>query len=157
MNKCINLKHRQRNYKYYLYCTALKKIIQYEDCKNCKFKEYKKKTVVNGSIQFKSVSIKNKSSKLAKLERNRTSLFIDDLTHCIICGKPKDNIHEVFFGKNRLNSIMYNQVIPLCLKHHQEIHKNSELNLYYKQIGQKKFENNHTRDEFIKIFGKNYL
>ena len=121
------------------------------------------KTVQN-SLQNSAKTLqkmKNKTKKLAKMERNRKSIFTDDLEHCYLCGRPKEHIHEIIYGKNRLNSIKYNFVIPLCANHHtgkDGIHFNKELNLYYKRLCQIYFENNlGDRTDFIKIFGRSYL
>ena len=90
------------------------------------------KTVQN-SLQNSAKTLqkmKNKTKKLAKIERNRKSVFTDDLEHCYLCGRPKEHIHEIIYGKNRLNSIKYNFVIPLCANHHtgkDGIHFNKEL------------------------------
>ena len=105
----------------------------------------------------KTAKMKNKSNKLAKLERNRTSLFTDDLTCCIICGKPKDHLHEIFFGSNRLNSIRYKLVIPVCFECHSKIHNNVELQREWFIKGQTKFNEVYPDLDFIEIFGKNYL
>lgn len=42
--------------------------------------------------------MKKKSTKLAKLEKNRYSIFTDDYTHCYYCHnyKIKLDIHEVY-------------------------------------------------------------
>jgi hypothetical protein len=37
------------------------------------------------------------------------------------------------------------------------VHFNKELDMLLKQKGQEAFERNHTRAEFRKIFGRNYL
>lgn len=109
----------------------------------------------------KKAKMHNKSKKLTKLERNRTSVFTDDLEHCYLCGKPREHLHEIIYGKNRVNSIKYNFVLPLCANHHtgkDGIHFNKELDLYYKRLCQIYFENNiGNRTEFIKIFGRSYL
>ena len=144
--KCKHLKTRSRKYRYYNYCTKLKKEIQYNDCKICNLKEYK---------SYKP--LKQKTSKQAKLEKNRFSLFTDDLSKCIICGKPKEHIHEIFPGSYRKQSIKYHMVLPLCFHHHKLMHEDAELCSYWKRLCQQKFEENYTRSEFIKIFGRSYL
>ena len=154
---CKNLRIRTKKGVHYKYCILLKKIIT-DECYNCINKEYK---------EFKKLSTKNvnksnkRNSKITKLERNRTSIFTDDLDHCIVCGNNKDNLHEIIYGKNRLNSMKYGFVIPLCFNHHvgnRGIHNNRELDLYYKRKCQEYFENNiGSRLEFIRIFGKSYL
>jgi len=50
-------------------CKRTKIILNIKKCNDCEFKEYK---------LFNS-KIKNRTSKLAKLERNRSSVFTDDL------------------------------------------------------------------------------
>ena len=123
--------------------------------KSEEYKEVKK-------LSTKNVNKSNKrNSKITKLERNRTSIFTDDLEHCIICGNKKDNLHEILYGRNRLNSMKYGFVIPLCFDHHvgnRGIHYNRKLDLFYKKKCQECFENNiGDRLEFIRIFGKSYL
>ena len=176
----------------YLYCNELRKEIIFNDCKGCPYKEYKVcrnssfegnfgrkkdknnetcvKTNKNSAIQHKTYSkmlkkvpIKKKSSKLAKLEKERFSLFTDDLEHCIICGKSPINKHEIFFGSaNRQKSMKYGLVIPLCTaEHHNQIeckgiHFNKELRNEWHIKGQLKFEEVYSDLEFLEIFGENY-
>ncbi|MBR2248149.1 MAG: hypothetical protein IKE89_03325 [Bacilli bacterium] len=103
--------------------------------------------------------MKNKSSKLSKLERNRFSLFTDDLDTCIICKKQKNDINEIFRGRNRQNSMIYGLCIPLCRKCHTRITDNYELESEWKIKGQLKFQEyyNKTTEDFIEIFKRNYL
>ena len=154
---CIYLKQKlNRN----LECKKQKKLINIRECNNCKYKEYKctefQKNSANSTL--KNSTLHNKSAKLAKLERNRYSVFTDDLEHCIICGNKKDHLHEIFFGSNRKKSMQYNFVIPLCHECHTEMHRNKEWQEYWHVKGQKYWEENiRGREEFIKTFGKNYL
>ena len=155
--QCKNLRIRTKKGVHYKYCTLLKKIIT-DECCNCINKEYKEVK----KLSTKNVNKSNKrSSKITKLERNRTSIFTDDLDHCIICSDNKDNLHEIIYGKNRLNSMKYGFVIPLCFNHHvgnRGIHSNRDLDLFYKRKCQKYFEENiGDRLDFIRIFGKSYL
>lgn len=92
----------------------------------------------------------------------RFSVLYPELDCCCICGSPYIEKHEVFYGKGiREKSIKYGLVIPLCAKHHRDskegIHFNKEINLNYKRMAQKKFEETHTREEFIKEFRKSVL
>lgn len=150
---CKYLRIRTKKGVHYKYCTLLKKEIN--KCYNCMNKEYK---------EVKKLSTRNvnkRNSKITKLERNRTSIFTNDLEHCIICGNKKDNLHEIIYGRNRLNSMKYGFVLPLCFNHHvgnRGIHYNRELDLFYKRKCQEYFENNiGNRLDFIRIFGKSYL
>lgn len=51
--------------------------------------------------------------------------------------------------------------VYLCLEHHisgkEAVHNNAEMMRLLREDGQKAFEQNHTREEFMELFGKNYL
>lgn len=98
--------------------------------------------------------MKKKSSKLAKLERNRFSVFFDDLNTCMNCGKVwQITKHEIFEGKNRQNSMKYGFVLPLCLKCHQQLQEDTEFNKEWKNKAIDYFEENiGTADDFRRIF-----
>ena len=100
---------------------------------------------------------KRKRSKVRELERKRYSILTDDLSVCFKCKRPKNDLHEIYEGKNRQNSMIHGFVIPLCRECHFWIHHDIQMNEYYKQMCQKKFEENHTRDEFMDIIHRNYL
>lgn len=134
-----------------LYCNKLKREIKTSECSNCKYKEY--------PIKSNPTKLKKRTSKQAKLERNRFSILTNDLDHCVICSSKKDHLHEVFFGRNRANSIKYGCVIPLCSTHHTEMHRNKEWQDYWHIVAQKRFMEYYHKsvDEFIEIFKINYL
>lgn len=99
-------------------------------------------------------------------DNQRFSILTEDLEHCIICGRPNVNKHEIFFGTaNRQLSKNYGLVIPLCeAEHHNQyackgIHFDKDLCEKWQRIGQQTFMEyyNKTADEFRLIFGKNYL
>lgn len=108
--------------------------------------------------------LKTKSNKLAKLERERFSLFTDDLEHCIICHKSPVNKHEIFGGSaNRKKSMEYGLVIPLCTcEHHDQIncrgiHFDKKLRNEWHIKGQAMFNKTYPNLNFKDIFGKNYI
>ena len=101
--------------------------------------------------------MKQKSSKLAKLERNRTSILTDDLEHCYLCGCPVVDMHEIYGAGNRKASMRNGFCVPLCRHHHIQVTTTCYENSWLKMICQMKFEGTHTRDEFMAIIGKNYL
>ena len=101
--------------------------------------------------------MKQKTSKLAKLERNRTSIITDDLSHCFVCGMRKQHLHEVFFGKNRVNSMKYACVVPLCAFCHSKVHSQVQLDLKLKKLTQEVFIEVYEDVDFLSIFHKNYL
>lgn len=100
--------------------------------------------------------MKFKSKKLAKLERNRFSILTCDLTTCIECGRPKQDLNEIYPGRNRQNSMKYGLVIPMCRRCHTEYTNNREMQLKWMKIGQKAFEELYDKD-FLDIFKRNYL
>lgn len=91
----------------------------------------------------------------AKLERNRFSVFTDDLEHCYFCKRPKDDLHEILYGSNRLNSMRYGYVLPLCREHHNMFHSNQALTKEWAKKCQEHFEENH-QVTWLDIFHKNY-
>lgn len=145
---CKYLRKRSKKYLLYWYCKFNRLVITLDKCKSCselKYKEIK--------------AIKNKTKKQAKLENSRYSIITDDLKHCYICTQnglkdiPKDDLHEVYGGSNRKRSIENGFVVPLCRKCHQD----NEILKFLKRFIQKEYEKKHTREDFIKLIGKNYL
>ena len=175
MKYCKHLKKRKNK----PYCNIIRKEITLSQCQECVDKEFrfpvkrkiennKKSTVFvkNGTFYTRNThstvnnraKMKNKSNKLAKLERKRKSVFTNDLKHCYLCGKNKEELHEIFAGRNRLNSIKYNLVLPLCHECHSLNQNNLFFNDYWHKQGQLYFEEHYgTRDKFISIFRRNYL
>lgn len=103
--------------------------------------------------------MKKKSKELRKLERNRYSVFYEDLGTCMNCGSTYCvTKHEIFEGKNRQNSMIYGFVLPLCLDCHRELQEHSIFSLKWKIKSQQYFEDYiGTREDFISIFRRNYL
>lgn len=96
-------------------------------------------------------------NSLRQLERNRYSVFYEDLTTCMNCGSTYQMTkHEIFEGKNRRNSMIYGFVLPLCLRCHMSLQEDKEFNDIWKKKAQTYFEKDHTREEFINIFRRNY-
>lgn len=88
--------------------------------------------------------------------------IIQKRKRCFKCGTPYVEDHHIFFGTaNRKLSEKYGLKLWLCPKHHrtgpEAPHRNREVDLEYKELGQMVFEENHTREEFRNIFGKNHL
>jgi hypothetical protein len=71
--------------------------------------------------------------------------------------------HEIFFGKNRQKSIDYGLVVFLTPQMHNAsnngVHYNHDFDLELKRLGQQAAMEYYgwTTQEFIKIFGKNYI
>lgn len=103
--------------------------------------------------------MKKKRYKISKLEKERYSIVTDDLEHCYLCGGIKNHLHEVFYGSNRVNSMRYGCVIPLCDSCHTKIHQDIELDLGVKKLLESAFLGVYECDIdfFIKIFHFNYI
>ena len=103
--------------------------------------------------------MRKKSKHLRILEKNRYSVFYDDLKTCCNCGSQyQPTRHEIFEGRNRKNSMKYGFVLPLCLSCHRELQENKEFNDKWKQEAQMYFETRiGTREDFLSIFHRNYL
>lgn len=98
-------------------------------------------------------------NKVKKLERNRFSILTDNLDMCYLCGRRKQHLHEVFFGRNRQLSMKYGCVVPLCFSCHEKVHNDYATDLKLKQECQKRYMKYYEVDEeaFIKTFRTNYL
>lgn len=102
----------------------------------------------------KSGQMKKKSSKQAKLERQRDKGIVKEGI-CEFCGKYSKYLdpHEIFGGSNRKRSILNNFVKKLCRKCHSDEKVIAKLRIET----QKEYEKTHTRAEFIAIVGRSYL
>ena len=81
---------------------------------------------------------------------------------CFMCHTTQDlHCHHIFGGPNRKWSEKYGLKIWLCAKHHNMsdagVHFNKPLDLQVKQIAQREFEDTYSREDFMRIFGRNYL
>lgn len=98
-------------------------------------------------------------SKITRLERQRFSILTNDLTRCYLCGKPKNHIHEIYFGKNRVNSMKWGCCVPLCYSCHNGsngVHHNEQLNIMLKKKCRKKFDEVYHEIDFVSIFHQTY-
>lgn len=48
------------------------------------------------TILKRNTPIKKRTAKQNKIEKQRFSILTTDFTKCYICGKPKNEIHELF-------------------------------------------------------------
>ena len=93
------------------------------------------------------------------------SIIQDDLKYCYLTGRT-DNLqkHHIYFGpKLRKISDKYGFWVWLTGHYHNQSNEGvhgkdgHELDMRLKRVCQRKFEETHSRDEFISIIGKNYL
>jgi len=145
--KCKYHRIRSKKYQYYGYCTKFKKEVSLY-CKECK-----------GNIEYKEQrTLKSRTNRQAKREKERFSIIYRDLTKCCNCGsKTGIEKNEVFEGSYRQTSIRYGMVCPLCETCHTQFHNDIMFNLFYKVMFEKEFLKTHSKEEFIKIFGQDYI
>lgn len=96
-------------------------------------------------------------------EMKRFSL-LQDTKECYVCGTTQNiHIHEVFYGRNRQNSIKDGCCVYLCGKHHnlsnEGVHFDKKLDLKLKQLAEQKWCKyyNKTPEDFRKRYYCNYL
>lgn len=93
------------------------------------------------------------------------SIIQKDKDHCFICGMNRNleplDCHHVFFGQNRKKSDKYGLTVYI---HHNKchlngVHKNAKLDRALKKVAQKVAMRRYgwTAEEFIAIFGRNYI
>ena len=85
-----------------------------------------------------------------------------DQGRCFLCGRTQNlELHHIMHGTaNRRLATLYGLTCLLCHTHHTGkfgVHNDAELNRQLQMIAQTAFERTHTRQEWIKIFEKNYL
>lgn len=77
---------------------------------------------------------------------------------CYLCGSQISEEHHLIFGRGmRELSEQYGLVIQLCRACHEEMHRNKVMMAWSKAEGQRRFEAEHGHEEYMKIFGRNYL
>lgn len=96
--------------------------------------------------------IKKKSSKLAKLEKNRFSIITNNLEKCYFCELPREDLHEVFCGRNRQRSIKWGLVIPICRIHHRKITDDEKFNEVMEDIARNIFIKKYGKEKFLEEF-----
>lgn len=94
---------------------------------------------------------------------NRFSILQNE-KKCYVCGQELGlHTHEVFFGKNRQNSIEDGCCVYLCGRHHnlskEGVHFNHSLDLKLKKEMEKKWLETYdkTIENFIERYGRNYI
>lgn len=89
------------------------------------------------------------------------------MDNCIFCGKPTENVHHLVYGNSKRTLSDSDELLfPLCLKHHDEIHRNGTAGMMSKIIGQLAYERDRcaegkskedARELFRKRYGVSYL
>ena len=105
---------------------------------------------------------------------NKESIITDWMEFCVICGAKTENIHHAIPGTaNRAKADKYGLVMPLCVRCHDDIHRNPKMTTMRKIIGQLAYEKEAAidycvtdnkellkqtiRDDFMEVFGKSHI
>ena len=88
--------------------------------------------------------------------------ILQDRFECFICGTAEGlESHHIFFGNpNRKHSEEDGLKVWLCHTHHRgnvSVHFNRTMDLKLKRFAQQKYEETHTREEFMERYGRNWL
>ena len=90
--------------------------------------------------------------------------IIQSKKKCFICSKQTGlHDHHIYFGvAKRPISEKHGFKVWLCYEHHEGTYgvhgsKGHELDIFLKQTCQKKYEETHSRNEFIALIGRNYI
>lgn len=87
------------------------------------------------------------------------SIIPDDSDEaCYICGRGGAlQVHHMCHGSRRKMADKYGLTVHLCPACHMALHDKGTLDLELEQRAQRVFEQRYGHDEFMRIFGKNYL
>ena len=104
-----------------------------------------------------------KLGKKKKRKKHSNSILNSQKGTCFLCGKHiQTEEHHIFGGANRSLSEEYGLEVHLCMECHRTgknaVHSNKNTMDYLHRIGQEAFERRiGSKEEFMKIFGRNYL
>ena len=122
-----------------------------------------------GMMRKTPLRAKKKYQYRPKPMKKTESIMQTDKSRCYLCRRPNqyglnglEEHHAIEGNGRRPISEQYGLKVYVCgITCHREgpnsIHKNEEVALKVKQDAQRKFEETHTREEWIEAFTKNYL
>ena len=88
--------------------------------------------------------------------------IIQEKKECYVCKMTLGlHSHHIFGAANRKKSEQHGLKVWLCGYHHNlsnmGVHFYKPLDIKLKRLAQEKYEETHTREEFMREFGRNYL
>lgn len=120
-------------------------------------------------VQRTPLRAKKRYQYKPKKQKPTESIIQPDKSYCFLCGSRTSHgldaleEHHIFEGNGKRSlSEQYGLKIYLCgSKCHREgagsAHKNKLVKEMLHRLAQEKFEETRTREEFVLVFGKNYL
>lgn len=77
---------------------------------------------------------------------------------CYFCKTTQGlHTHHCLFGSNRKMADKYGLTVRLCYKCHNDVHMHHDKALILMQLAQKVFEEHYGHEEYMRVFGRNYL
>ncbi len=110
-----------------------------------------------------------KPGKKKKRSLHSPSILQPDGRTCWLCEHLDHNCtkyryleeHHIYGGPNRSISEQHGFKVKLCPAHHREgleaVHQNIKNMRRLQQEAQRKYEETHTREQFMRLIGRNYL
>ncbi len=104
-----------------------------------------------------------------KRKRHKKSIIRQQAGTCYLCVKLHGDYrthrvlheHHIFGGPNRSASEAEGLKVSLCPEHHETgpeaVHRNIQIMRMVQQAGQAEYEKTHSREEFMRLFGRNYI
>lgn len=84
--------------------------------------------------------------------------IIQDTKRCYLCGNTQFlHNHHIFPGSRRQLSDRLGLTVYLCARCHGIVHTDPQTIKRLQVIGQRKYEETHTREDFIRTFGKSFI
>lgn len=112
---CIYFKNRRKDYVRYTYCTIKRCKIEYEECKHCDKKEYKKVKPIK-PVSKKRTTVSKKTYGIVLMRDKR----------CRLCGRINYlQLHHILYRSERKDLIDEpKNCIMLCSDCHSLVHRN---------------------------------
>ena len=115
MVQCRNFKIRQKHYNKFIWCNFYKKVITYEDCKNCLNRNLVRNKPIK-KVGNKKISVKKEIYQ---------KVYERDNGICRLCGKQNIELHHIRYRSERKDLINDEKnCIMLCTECHQKVHSN---------------------------------
>lgn len=95
------------------------------------------------------------------MTKKRIKSILQKSKFCFICGTDRDiEKHHIYFGPLRSISDKNGFVVCLCREHHRGAkspHQDRNTDLILKRMCQRRYELDHTHEEFMQLIGRNYV
>ena len=89
---------------------------------------------------------------------SQTIVSDDAVDRCYLCKRyGRMQVHHCLHGSRRRAADAYGLTVHLCPMCHTLLHDHGVNDLYLEQTAQAAFEREHSREEWMRIFGKSYL